>query len=335
MIGDLVTALASAQTCDEFRRAALTCAVPSFAAVATLDEFDGSRSSLACASTEPALEDGAAAAERLTWNERFPTLLDLDPPASAPPLAISDVTDQAGYRASALYRSWYAPLGIEDELVIEYPGVAGPATVRLGHGAWGFGEYPRSLALEIQRVLAVMCAVRRDRETLLTAGPVARMLAEESGRFVLVSDRAGSLINVDGSASDVDGTLASTIRSAVALATAEPVTAAPGDPLVELTVPAGGGAPTTVQVLAPRGGSALLAILVQRARAGVTSEDLKRHGLTGRQAEVMRLILDGATNGSVAHELGISERTVEKHVYGAYARLGARTRTEALLALLG
>ena len=49
----------------------------------------------------------------------------------------------------------------------------------------------------------------------------------------------------------------------------------------------------------------------------------------------MKLILDGATNGSVAHQLGISERTVEKHVYGAYARLGARTRTEALLTLLG
>ena len=49
----------------------------------------------------------------------------------------------------------------------------------------------------------------------------------------------------------------------------------------------------------------------------------------------MTLILEGDTNGSVAHQLGISERTVEKHVYGAYARLGARTRTEALMTLLG
>lgn len=334
MIGDLVTALAGAQTCEEFRRAALTCAVPGFASVVTLDEVDGSRTALACASTVPRLEADDAVAERLTWNERFPTLLDLDPPASAPPMAISDIANQASYRASALYRSYYAPLGIEDELVIEYPGVAGPVTLRLGHGAWGFREEARARALEIQRVLTVMCAVRRERETLLTAGPVTRMLAEESGRFVLVSDRTGSLINTDGTPSDVDGILASTIRSAVALATAEAGPAEPGEPLVELTVP-GGGAPMTVQVLAPRGGSALLAILVQRARAGVTTADLERHGLTGRQAEVMRLILDGATNGAVAHELGISERTVEKHVYGAYARLGARTRTEALLALLG
>jgi DNA-binding NarL/FixJ family response regulator len=46
------------------------------------------------------------------------------------------------------------------------------------------------------------------------------------------------------------------------------------------------------------------------------------------------MILNGATNGSVANDLGISERTVEKHVLAAYQRLGARTRTEALLAIL-
>jgi DNA-binding CsgD family transcriptional regulator len=335
MIADLVTSLSAAETCDEFRAAMLSGARPGVAVVATMDEFDGARSSLFCASTEPSLEASDAVQERLAWNERFPTLLDSVPVASAPPLAVSDVVGREEFRASRLYTAYYAGIGIEDELVIEFPAVAGPATLRLGRTEWGFDATTRALALEIQRVLTVMCTVRRERETVRAAAPVARLLAEESGRFVLVSDRAGNLIDVDGTPSQVEGVLASTIRSAVALANADAGTAEPGEPVIELSVPGSTGGPTTVQVLAGRDGSALLAILVQRPRAGVTPDDLRRHGLTGRQAEVMTLILEGATNGSVAHQLGISERTVEKHVYGAYARLGARTRTEALIALLG
>lgn len=335
MIADLVTGLAAATTCDEFRGAMLAWAPADVAHVVTLDEFDGARTSLFCASTVPELEASDAVQERLTWNERFPTLLDAVPVASAPPIAVSDVVGRDDFAASRLYTGYYAALGVEDELVIEFPGVAGPATLRLCHGEWGFKRETRAMALELQRVLTVMCAVRRERETVRATAPVTRLLAEESGRFVLVSDRAGNLIDVDGTPSQIDGTLASTIRSAVALAGADPGSAAPGEPMIELSVPSASGGPTTVQVLAGRDGSALLAVLVQRPRAGVTPEDLRRHGLTGRQAEVMRLILEGATNGAVAHELGISERTVEKHVYGAYARLGARTRTEALIALLG
>lgn len=335
LFGDLVAALAGAATCEDFRRATLLCAHPALASAATLDEYDGARASLACASTVPRLEQPDAIAERLSWNERFPTLLDSSPVASALPLAVSDVTDRGEFQRSRLYRELYAPLGIEDEIVIEFRAVAGPATLRISHGDWGFSEEARGAAGEIQRVLTVMCALRRERETARAAGPTTRALAEESGRFVLVSDRAGELINGDGSLAEVGETLASTIRSAVALAIADPGSAPPGEPLVELTVPGGSGAPMTVQVLAPRDGSALFPILVERGRAAVTPEDLRRYGLTGRQAEVMTLILDGATNGAVANQLGISERTVEKHVYGAYARLGARTRTEALLTLLG
>ena len=73
--------------------------------------------------------------------------------------------------------------------------------------------------------------------------------------------------------------------------------------------------------------------MVERAPVGPL-DDLLRHNLTARQAEVMEMILGGSTNGGVAHRLGISERTVEKHVIAAYAKLGARTRTEALLKVL-
>lgn len=52
-------------------------------------------------------------------------------------------------------------------------------------------------------------------------------------------------------------------------------------------------------------------------------------GLSARQAQVLRLIAEGKTNGEIADELVISLRTVERHVAELYAKIGARNRVEA------
>ena len=52
-------------------------------------------------------------------------------------------------------------------------------------------------------------------------------------------------------------------------------------------------------------------------------------GLTLRQAEVLQLLADGASNLEVAARLGISTRTAEHHVSAVLARLGVTTRSEA------
>ncbi len=49
----------------------------------------------------------------------------------------------------------------------------------------------------------------------------------------------------------------------------------------------------------------------------------------------MALIMRAETNAGIANALGISPKTVEKHIEAAYRRLGVQTRTEALLILLG
>jgi pimeloyl-ACP methyl ester carboxylesterase/DNA-binding CsgD family transcriptional regulator len=51
--------------------------------------------------------------------------------------------------------------------------------------------------------------------------------------------------------------------------------------------------------------------------------------LPPRQAQVLRLIAEGKTNGEIADELVISLRTVERHVAELYARIGVRNRVEA------
>jgi DNA-binding NarL/FixJ family response regulator len=52
--------------------------------------------------------------------------------------------------------------------------------------------------------------------------------------------------------------------------------------------------------------------------------------LTAREREVLRLIAQGQANKTIAHTLGVAERTVKFHVSGIFARLGVVNRTEAV-----
>ena len=62
----------------------------------------------------------------------------------------------------------------------------------------------------------------------------------------------------------------------------------------------------------------------QRAAAGATA-----HPLTARELEVLRLVAEGRTNGSVATALDVSEQTVKFHLCNVYRKLGVGNRTEA------
>jgi DNA-binding NarL/FixJ family response regulator len=63
-----------------------------------------------------------------------------------------------------------------------------------------------------------------------------------------------------------------------------------------------------------------------KASAGLRLE------LTGRQFEVLRLLLEGYTNQRIAKELAIAESTVKQHAKAVYEALGASTRAEMLVA---
>lgn len=55
----------------------------------------------------------------------------------------------------------------------------------------------------------------------------------------------------------------------------------------------------------------------------------KLSSLTGREREVLELLASGESNRELSQRLGISARTVQKHLQRIYARLGVTNRTAA------
>ncbi|MEV5824739.1 response regulator transcription factor [Spirillospora sp. NPDC052242] len=53
-------------------------------------------------------------------------------------------------------------------------------------------------------------------------------------------------------------------------------------------------------------------------------------GLSAREAEVMDLIATGRSNGEIARQLFLSEKTIKNHVNRIYAKLGVSSRATAI-----
>jgi DNA-binding NarL/FixJ family response regulator len=79
------------------------------------------------------------------------------------------------------------------------------------------------------------------------------------------------------------------------------------------------------------GGSVLEPQLLARLLAPAQRLADPRAGLTEREVAVLQLLADGLQNKQIAARLGISPRTVDRHCDSIYAKLGVRSRTEAVV----
>lgn len=79
------------------------------------------------------------------------------------------------------------------------------------------------------------------------------------------------------------------------------------------------------------------AVTERLLRAGRTARidtDAPREQLTGREAQVVRLMAGGYSNREIAEALGTAEGTVKNHVSSILAKFGVRDRTRAVLKAL-
>jgi DNA-binding CsgD family transcriptional regulator len=68
---------------------------------------------------------------------------------------------------------------------------------------------------------------------------------------------------------------------------------------------------------------------------GSPPKSLEELGLTGRQFEVLALMMQGKSNKAICRHLDMAEQTVKKHVTAVLKALNASNRTEAVIAAGG
>jgi DNA-binding CsgD family transcriptional regulator len=78
------------------------------------------------------------------------------------------------------------------------------------------------------------------------------------------------------------------------------------------------------------GGLGGLDAIILRPRAPLRADVLHDRGLTDREIQVVILLAGGLSNAQMAGELGVSERTIAKHLEHVYNKLDVANRTAAV-----
>jgi DNA-binding CsgD family transcriptional regulator len=82
--------------------------------------------------------------------------------------------------------------------------------------------------------------------------------------------------------------------------------------------------PDTDGVCADRDGARALGRAGRRDSSSAAALDV----LSSRERDIVLLIAGGRSNRTIAHDLNISEKTVERHLTAIFAKLGFRSRTQ-------
>ncbi len=89
----------------------------------------------------------------------------------------------------------------------------------------------------------------------------------------------------------------------------------------------------SIRFLAGTDGAADLLLLNER-RTSLSDQTIASLGLSSRQADVVRLVVQGKTSSEIGELLGIASRTVEKHIETIYEKLGVNTRAALVARVL-
>lgn len=217
--------------------------------------------------------------------------------------------------------------GLADVPVIFMTGLAETEHIVRGLEAGGVDYVTKPIVIEemIARIRVHLANARLTQS--------ARTALDVSGRFLLAVDRFGRILWATPQAQKLladnltaDACDALLLPSAMLQwldqmqkpgAKAQPSAAFPSNDLLRL------------QYMGKVGPDEFLLRLAKDTAAYLPSEFSRELGLTGREGEVLSWLSKGKSNRDIAQILGLSPRTVDKHLEQIYAKLGVENRTAA------
>ena len=239
------------------------------------------------------------------------------------PRRLSDVTSREQWHRLGLYQDFFRTMQVEHQAAFTAGDPAAPtaAAIALNRGAHDFDD----------RDMGVLTAVRPLFRLLYRLGAEQRRAAAAE----IARGHPGHGVAVIGAVGHIESVDEVSARAMVAAFRVAPAAGdlAPAPVFTWLH----GGAPTLEivaegsSVLVRRGPSLgdrrTVLFEVGRPPAGAP--------LTAREQQVLALVGEGCSNRAAARHLGVSQRTVEKHLEHAYLKLGVQNRTAAVHAAQG
>jgi DNA-binding NarL/FixJ family response regulator len=212
--------------------------------------------------------------------------------------------------------------------VIFLTGLSDPDHVVAAFGTGGVDYVRKPIVIDelLARIRVHLANARATYRSRLALGLAGRSLAalDADGALVWCTPQAEALFGrIDPAWTPDRGALPESLAEALAPMRADP---APGSGALRVTL---GGIEIELSMLeSERPGEVLIRVTEVREDGKV--DLLSRHnGLTRREAEVLLWVSYGKTNKTISEILGISPRTVNKHLEQVFRKLGVETRAAA------
>ena len=339
---DAVRAVSAAETPDEVGRVAIeriAALVPS--TVVTLNEVDpAARRARLLSEPAPVPYPDMAIDVWAQIASEHPLIVHLERTGDGSARRISDFWTRDEFHRSVVYRELYGPMGIEHQMSITLPEprpiIVG---IALSRSTDDFDERDRAILNLLRPHLAQAWRHARAASHLraLLAASVDALTTDEAG-LVLLGDAPGEV---------TPGALVQLYRFFGRPGRHDPFPARVEQWLGRERTRLAGDRPALATTLTAAADGQRLTLrylpatelhreaILLRTTDGPTpsAPDLTALGLSSREVEVLQLAGSGDSNAALAQRLGLAPATVKKHLENIYAKLGVRTRGQAVALL--
>lgn len=276
------------------------------------------------------------------WVHQHPIVLYHATHAGGKAVQLADFVTRRELHRLELYHDFFRPLEIEHQLAITIPAPGGVLVgLPFNRADRAYSERDRLLLDLLRPHLAHLHRRAQARDEARRALGLLDGAAELAGRAVVLLGRGDAVQSATGGAGAwLDdyfpgeragaGRLPDTVAAWVRSQRRRLNT---GNRAPEVRMPltvVRDGTRLCVSFLPASAPGEADVLLLKLRREELALDGLAAMGLTARESDVLRCADRGLANAAIARELGISARTVAKHLEHIYVKLGVATRTGAL-----